>query len=92
MRIFIIDPNNDVAQLNYPLSESLIEKKKHDVTLITSFNLFHSKYYHGNYNANPFYLFFLFENKITNKSIRRFIKFLTYPFYNIVLLLTIFIK
>ena len=92
MKIFIIDPNNDVAQLNYPLSESLIEKKKHDVTLITSFNLFHSRYYHGNYNANPLYLFFLFENKISNKSIRSFIKSLTYPFYNIVLLLKIFLK
>ncbi|TSA24444.1 glycosyltransferase [bacterium] len=86
MKIFYIDPNNDTPQINYPLVKALQLKRRINIYFITSFNRFGSRYYHHEYKIYPIYLFFKFENKISNQKIRRILKIITFPFNNIILL------
>lgn len=85
MKILYFDPNNDTPQINYPLVKKLddlgIETK-----FISTFNRFGSRFYHKKYPVDVDYLFFKIANKIPNQKIRRILKAVSYPFYNIILL------
>ena len=83
MKIFYIDPNNDTPQINYPFIESLKNSDVIEIDFYTSYNRFGTKYYDKYYNIKPHYHFFSLANMIKKRKIRRIIKFISYPFYNI---------
>ena len=79
-KILFIDQNNNTPQLNYPLIYSL--QNYFDITYCTSFNRFGTKYY-DDYAIKKLYIFFRFENKISNRNLRKIVKSIFYPFYYI---------
>lgn len=86
MKVLLLDPNNDTPNINYPLVSTIQETGEIDIQLISSFNRFHSKYYDANRYCEPKYLFFQYENRISNKKLRKMLKIIGYPFYNFLLL------
>lgn len=90
MKVLFIDPNNDVPHITYPLVKSLQDSGELDIRLVTSINRFSSKYYNDKFWCDPRYLFFQYENRISNKKLRQILKAIGYSFYNLLLLRYVF--
>lgn len=90
MRVFFIDPNNDTAQVNYPLIERLGQKGI-GIWYFSTINRWDSGYYNSKYRINFINLFFKTANKISKVALRRIAKIMVYPF-NLLILLFFIIK
>jgi glycosyltransferase involved in cell wall biosynthesis len=79
MNIYFIDPNNNTAQVNYPLLEELI-KQGITIKYYTSYNRWDSEYYEQNYVVNSNIVFFRLANKFKTQKLRQILKGVSYPF------------
>lgn len=79
MKVFFIDPNNNTAQVNYPLLEELINQGI-NIKYYTSYNRWDSVYYEQNYVANSKIVFFRLANKFKTQKLRQILKGVSYPF------------
>ncbi len=86
-KVFYIDPNNMVPNINYPLLESLSKRNKIEIRYFSGLTSSITDYYDKNYSLNTNYVFFNFIHKLKNGFVRKLFKSVLYPISCLIILI-----